>query len=168
MNNDFDSDANLILKWRIYMKELSLLVGMALIAVGSIANAKTTVITENFQIVDKTENTTGESKVAGSQILGDLTDYRVVSGERASGDIAFVKNDIGRNFVIRDSITIVCKKNINCVTEESDAIDLGHGFYKINVQDYKDWKSTMKKYRNNPNVKKVAPSYNFGAKAQLK
>ncbi len=139
-----------------------------MLAAGSMAQAKTTVITENFQIVDKTEKTGEAVKAAGSQVLGELADYSVVSGERTPGNIAFVKQTQGKNYVIKDSITIVCKKDVNCVSEDREAVDLGHNFYKIKVKDYEDWKSVIEQYKNNPNVKKVAPSYYFGAKPRLK
>jgi hypothetical protein len=130
-----------------------------------------TVFTDNFSVVEQQDK--GETKslivVSGENELGSLGDKFVVSGKKAANHIAYVKNaNNENNYIIKDSISVQCARDVDCIPSGLEAKKISRSVYELQVSNYDEWKSLQEELRNTAGVLKVAPSFEYGIKPQLK
>lgn len=155
-----------------------LFISIPVFAICTIATAQeNNIITENFSVVKHSTNqnlnltssnqTSSENVVVDNNVIGDLGEYQVVQGEKAEDDLAFVISEDGYNHIIKNTITIKCKKAIQCVPAELNPNHVFGDIYEIKVASYNNWKQAMDTLKNLDTVKKVSATINYGVKPTL-
>lgn|SRR5574344_300573 len=138
------------------------------LADSSAANNQVKVYTDNFAIASGSSSGAATQAV-DEQIIGKVGSLNIVAGEKPKGVIAYVQQSAKPDYLIYDSLLVKCKKNITCVPSEYNASRLGNSnLYQIKVSDYSQWQQTIDNLKNNSDVLKVAPNYEYGHKPSLK
>lgn len=159
-----------------------LFISIPVFAICSIAIAQeSNIITENFSVVkispeqkstlstnnDVNGQSLSENDGEDSNVIGNLGKFKVVQGEKAEDDLAFVISEDGYNHIIKDSITIKCKKGVQCVPSELNPKHVFGDIYEIKVASYNDWKQAIDTLKSLDTVKKVSATINYGIEPKL-
>lgn len=135
------------------------------------------IITDGFVKVDKKafEKSANEINVplrAEAQQatkIANLGDSVVVTGQKAAHHIALIKKANGGNFILQSTLTVKCKKGIDCIPSIYEHEQLGNTqFYRVEVKDYYEWKQALSDLSNLDQVIRVSPSIDRGIKKHLR
>ncbi len=137
------------------------------------ADAQSLIITDNFALIavgsDDGMQGSLSSGIDGSEYLGTVGMFKVVSGNRTPEHIAFVKKANGNGYVIENRIIVTCSKKTSCTLPDYfHAERLGKRRYEIIVNDYENWKLYMEELKSIDGVEKFSPSLFFGSRLVLK
>ena len=143
------------------------LAGAAGTDAGVIHEKNATVYTGNFAVIEKTAGDAAAQ--SQNDNLGMLGDYAVVAGEKNPSHLAYVRKNSGQGYLILDRIYVKCaRKNPCAIPEEYRAVKLSSRLYEVPVSDYESWKTMREDLRKIPGVIKIAESYGYGFKPDLK
>lgn len=132
------------------------------------ANNEPQIITENFKVepIAKADLSNlkkmSKNEMNNNGIIGTLGEYKVVNGEKAKEDIAFVIQELNDNYVIKNEIIVRCAKNYECVPKEFETEKLGVDYYLLKVSDYNEWKNVKDTLENTKGVIELGLSYDYG------
>jgi hypothetical protein len=127
---------------------------------------------EGFNVVNtKTNSNTNDvatQSVTGNSI-GEVGSLSVVDGERPKNIVAYVQSNSNKNYLITDSILVLCTPNTTCIPSNYTAEQIpSTDLYKLTVSDYTQWDNTIKELSSSPNVISVTPNYEYGLTKSLK
>ncbi len=143
------------------------LAGTAGADAGVIHEKNATVYTGNFAVIEKTAGDAAAQSPENN--LGLLGDYAVVAGEKNPHHLAYVRKNSGQGYLILDRIYVKCARKKPCeIPAEYRAVKLSSRLYEVPVSDYESWKTMREDLRKIPGVIKVAESYGYGLKPDLK
>lgn len=143
----------------------------------SVINGENVIIYEGFQLQKINNNDKGSQSdsVVGSnsEVIAKLgRGFNVVKSDTNDGvNIAYIQpvDNANMSYVVQTTITYTCYSEESvCIDDDTTTTHVPRSYvYRVEVNDFAEWRSVMSSLKDNAAVALIYPSYNFGYRTSV-